>query len=247
MDKYSLAGRNIGLIGANSDIAKALLRRLQKESCHMFLFSRNTAQLQDFCAKEGIAATIGHIDLEDVRAIENLARGALLPMDGLIIAAGFLPGPALAGADAKTAEKTIKANYAGIVCLLELLKDNLRGKEGAFISVISSLAAVRGKASNALYASAKAGLTAYLEGLAQELYGRVRVCAIQPGYVATKMLKGRTLEKFCFTQTPDAVAGVMLDIIKRGKTGVFYTSVFWRLAAFCLRLIPGFIYYKLKL
>jgi short-subunit dehydrogenase len=83
--------------------------------------------------------------------------------------------------------------------------------------------------------------------LAQELYGRVRVSAIQPGYVDTKMLKGRAREKFCFTQTPDAVAGVILDIIRHNKTGIFYTSVFWRLAAFCLRLIPGFIYYKLKL
>jgi short-subunit dehydrogenase len=249
MSKYSLSGKKIYVVGANSDIAKALVLLLAEEGCRLTLFSRDTEALGAFAAQSASKAAVHRLDIEDFAGIGRVFAELPDAPDGIIIAAGYLPEGGHAAADGETVEKIVRANYSGIVCLLELLKDSLALPKDGFVLAISSLAGVRGKASSKIYSSAKAGLTAYMEGLAQELgAGGTRVAAVCPGYVRTKMTAGlEKVQKSAFAQSPDEVAKIMLKIILSRKSGVFYTSLFWRLAAFGLRFLPGRIYCRLKL
>ena len=71
--------------------------------------------------------------------------------------------------------------------------------------VISSVAAVRPRATNYLYGSTKAGLDAFGRGLSDDLEGTgVRVSVLRPGFVRSRMTEG--MEEQPFTADPDEVA-----------------------------------------
>jgi len=61
---------------------------------------------------------------------------------------------------------------------------------------ISSVAGERGRMSNYIYGSAKAGFTAYLSGLRNRMtaFG-VHVMTVKPGFIDTKMTEGLNLPK----------------------------------------------------
>ena len=62
---------------------------------------------------------------------------------------------------------------------------------------VSSVAGDRGRASNYIYGSAKAGLTAYLSGLRARLYPKgVHVLTVKPGFVRTRMTEDLDLPGF---------------------------------------------------
>ena len=61
----------------------------------------------------------------------------------------------------------------------------------------SSVAGERGRSSNYIYGSAKAGFSQYLSGLRSRLEGKgVHVMTVLPGYVFTKMTKSMKLQIF---------------------------------------------------
>ena len=65
---------------------------------------------------------------------------------------------------------------------------------------------LKGKASNYIYGSAKAGFTVFLSGLRNRLAKKkVHVLTVLPGTVYTKMTLGMKLPKF-FTSSPEKVA-----------------------------------------
>ena len=71
--------------------------------------------------------------------------------------------------------------------------------------MLSSVAAERPRAGNAIYGAAKAGLDALAQGLADATAATgVRVLVVRPGFVRTRMTAG--LPPAPFATTPEAVA-----------------------------------------
>jgi short-subunit dehydrogenase len=240
-------GKTVCVIGANSDIAKAFAARAAKSGCRLKLYSRDIESLENFLKVENIAAECTHLDITDTDALEKFAD-SFGGFDGVIIAAGYSPKNNCGG-DTKEIARTIAANYTGCVLLLEMIKGKLKDRRGGFVSVISSLAGERGKMSNSVYASAKSGLTAYMEGLEQELSPYdIPVSIVKPAWVKTKMTEHDARVQQSFTsQTADQVAKKMRRIIAHKKSGAFYTSV-WAFGINCaLKMIPGFVYRRLSL
>ena len=67
----------------------------------------------------------------------------------------------LAMTDWKEAEKIIQTNYVGAVSILNIIAEDYAAKQKGTIVGISSVAGERGRQSNYIYGSAKAGFTAY--------------------------------------------------------------------------------------
>ena len=61
-------------------------------------------------------------------------------------------------------KKIIDINFTGIISLLNIFANYFEKIESGFIVGISSVAGERGRKSNYIYGSAKAGLTNYLSG-----------------------------------------------------------------------------------
>ncbi|MFK7924061.1 MAG: SDR family NAD(P)-dependent oxidoreductase, partial [Bacteroidia bacterium] len=110
---------------------------------------------------------------------------------------------------------------------------------------ISSVAGDRGRASNYLYGSAKAGLTAYLSGLRNRLASKgVHVMTVKPGFVRTAMTENMDLPPV-ITGEPSKVAKDIIRSVRRGRN-VIYTLWMWRYIMLIIRTIPERIFKKLS-
>ena len=117
---------------------------------------------------------------------------------------------------------------------------------GGTIIGISSVAGDRGRASNFVYGSAKAGFSAVLSGLrnAHAKHG-LHVLTVKPGFVATKMTAGMDLPPL-LTAQPRDVADAIIKAQLRGRN-VIYTKSLWWLIMTIIRHIPEGIFKRLSL
>ena len=116
---------------------------------------------------------------------------------------------------------------------------------GAIIG-ISSVAGDRGRASNFIYGSAKAGFTAFLSGLRNALASKgVQVLTVKPGFVATQMTAGKDLPPR-LTAQPAEVARAIVSAHKKGRD-VIYVKPVWRIVMLVIRTIPERVFKRLPL
>jgi short-subunit dehydrogenase len=119
-------------------------------------------------------------------------------------------------------------------------------RDGGTIAVITSVAGVRGRASNFVYGSAKALVSTLLAGLRHRLAATgVRVIDIRPGFVDTPMTAGFRKGGPLWA-TPDRVARDIVAAVERGA-GVVYTPWFWRWIMLVIRHVPESIFVRTKL
>ncbi len=231
------------IIGAKSDIAKAIAREYAKHGYDLYLAARNVSELEVFandikirfdnkvkCIELDILDYISHKSFYDALAEKPL---------GVISAVGYM-------GDFSETQKIIDTNYTGVVHLINIIANDFEQRESGFIVAISSVAGDRGRKSNYIYGSAKAALTAYLSGLRNRLYdANVHVLTVKPGFVATKMTEGMDLPKK-LTAKPEDVA---IDIYKaqQNKTNVLYTKWIWKWIMLIIKTIPEFQFKKMNL
>jgi hypothetical protein len=103
----------------------------------------------------------------------------------------------------------------------------------------------RGRQSNYVYGAAKSMVSTFLQGLRNRLNGRgVHVLDIKPGFVDTPMTA--EFKKGALWATPDQVAKAIVRAIKK-RQNTLYTPFFWAGIMWIIRMIPEFIFKKLKL
>jgi short-subunit dehydrogenase len=111
---------------------------------------------------------------------------------------------------------------------------------------VSSVAGDRGRASNFIYGSAKAGFTAFLSGLRARLSRKnVHVITVKPGFVDTRMTAGMNLPPL-LTAQPDEVAAAVLKAHAKGAN-VIYVGRIWRFIMLVIRLLPEPIFKRLSI
>ena len=119
-------------------------------------------------------------------------------------------------------------------------------KRSGTIIGLSSVAGERGRQSNFIYGSAKAGFTAYLSGLRNYLYDKkVNVLSVIPGFMATKMTEGMPLNPK-LTASPKQAANCIYKAYKNKKNVVYVLPIWW-VIMMIIRNIPEFIFKRLKL
>ena len=245
------------VLGAKSDIARAIAHRFAKEGFDIYLAARGSAECEadakDISLRYKVRAKAVEFDVLDYQGHEAFYRSLPERPLGVVCTVGFLGNQKKAEGDFSEAKKIIETNYTGCVSILSIIANDFeQRKEGddplprGFIIGISSAAGDRGRKSNYFYGSAKAGLTAYLSGLRNRLSGSgVHVMTVKPGFVATKMTKDMPLPK-PLTASPEEVAvGVFGGW--REKKDVVYAKWFWRYIMLIIRHIPERVFKKLNL
>jgi decaprenylphospho-beta-D-erythro-pentofuranosid-2-ulose 2-reductase len=238
------------IIGAKSDIAKAIAREYASHGYDLYLAARNVSELETFAndIKIRFERNVKSIELDILNYVSHNDFYNSLeekPL-GVISAVGYLGEQNQAQNDFSETQKIIDTNYTGIVNLINIIANDFEQRKNGFIVVISSVAGDRGRKSNYIYGSAKAALTAYLSGLRNRLYdSNVHVLTVKPGFVATKMTEGMDLpEKL--TAKPEDVAK---DVYKAQQNGnnVLYTKWIWKWIMLIIRNIPEFQFKKMNL
>ncbi|MBQ9104764.1 MAG: SDR family NAD(P)-dependent oxidoreductase, partial [Mailhella sp.] len=163
----------------------------------------------------------------------------------VLCAVGLLGDQLEARHNAEAADAILRANFTGLVPLLSLAANTFERRGSGLIIGISSVAGDRGRASNYLYGSAKAGFTAFLSGLRARLsHSGVQVLTVKPGLVDTPMIQGRPLPHF-LVASPELVARDIAKAVQRGRA-VLYTPWYWRGIMFAVQNMPERLFARLK-
>ena len=238
------------IVGASSDIAKAVAREYAKNGYDLYLAGRDIDRLKDFKRDVEVRTQrdirLLELDILDFDTHKSFYDSLEPKPLGVISAVGYLGNQKKAQRDFKEAKKIIDTNYTGVVSLFNIIANDFESRRSGFIVGISSVAGDRGRKSNYIYGSAKAGLSAYLSGLRNRLYeSQVQVLTVKPGFVATKMTEGMDLPPK-LTATPKEVAKDIFDAQQSGKD-VIYTKWFWRYIMMIIRFIPEWKFKKMSI
>jgi len=240
----------IVIVGAKSDIAKATAREYAKNGYDIYLAGRNISELEAFAedirVRSQRVVELVELDILDYPSHQTFYNSLIEKPLGIIVAVGYLGEQEKAQLDNQEAQKIIDTNYSGVVNLLNIIAHDFEERRAGFIVGISSVAGDRGRKSNYIYGSAKAGLTAYLSGLRNRLYeSQVHVLTVKPGFVATKMTEGMDLPPK-LTAQPEQVAQDIYKAQQQGKN-VLYTKWIWKYIMFIITSIPEFIFKKMSI
>ncbi len=239
------------ILGANSQTALAIAARFAaEEKADLYLASRDTELLakraRDLEIRYQVKARALAFDALDFDSHSAFYQALDPKPDGVVLAFGVLGDQVAAQADFDQARSIIETNYLGAVSILEIIAADFERRRAGFIIGLSSVAGERGRQSNYLYGSAKAGLTAYLSGLRNRLFpSGVSVITVLPGFIKTKMTEGLDLPP-ALTAEPAEAAADVYNAYKKGRN-VVYTKWFWRIIMLIIKSIPEAIFKRLKL
>jgi decaprenylphospho-beta-D-erythro-pentofuranosid-2-ulose 2-reductase len=241
------------LIGGTSEIGLAIIHRLAEDGpVRPFLLGRDRARLgaaleqlgQARCqggAVEQLDATDGARHRQAIAELFEQAGG----FDLVVLAVGVLGGQAGLDTAPDEALEVMEVDFAGAGSLLLESLRQLRAQSGGTLVVLSTVAAERPRASNAIYGAAKAGLDSLAQGLADATSGTgVRVLVVRPGFVTTKMTDG--LKPPPMATTPEAVADATVRALA-GRAHTIWVPGRLRFVFAVLRHLPRAVWRRLPL
>lgn len=240
------------ILGASSAIAQEVAKLMAADGARLFLVARDPVRL-DIIADDLRVRGAPQVDVLAVDLLERdrhpeiiaAAVDALSGIDTVLVAHGVLPDQAACEASVEAMLATMDVNFLSTISLLTLLVEPIK-ERGGTLAVISSVAGDRGRQSNYVYGAAKAGLSAFLQGLRNRLHDSgVQVLTIKPGFVSTPMTAHIEARGALWAQPEDIAAGIVKAIASR-KDEV-YLPGFWALIMLIVRAVPEIIFKRLKL
>ncbi|MCD9107841.1 SDR family oxidoreductase [Bradyrhizobium japonicum] len=237
------------VLGGSSDIGRAAARAFAKAGFDVALAGRDVAALEpdaaDLRARYNVEVALHKFDVLDTASFEGFVSGLAALPDVVISIVGLLGVQQNAESDLAHATTIMRSNYEGPSLILGLFAEKFLARGSGTLVGVSSVAGDRGRASNYVYGSAKAGFSAFLSGLrARASRGGVHVVTVKPGFVRTKMTEGMKLIGPLTVEAP-VVGDAILNAVEK-KTDVVYVSGKWRLVMLIIKTLPEAIFKKLK-
>lgn len=244
--------QKVMIVGATSAIAQETAKLFAARGDALFLVARDAGKLQiianDLTVRGASKIETATLDLNELSVHPQLLTNATEALNGLdivLVAHGTLGDQDASQADFEVTRQELKTNFLSVVSLLTPLANQFEAQGHGTIAVISSVAGDRGRGSNYVYGTAKAGVTAFLSGLRNRLADSgVQVLTIKPGFVDTPMTEH--VEKGALFVGADVVAQGIVNAIDM-KKDVVYLPWFWWGIMTVIRHIPEQIFKKLSL
>lgn len=238
------------ILGASSDIGFSIAKSFAAGKYQVQLAGRKPDQLQAFQSdiqiRYGVNCSLHEFDATAFHTHDIFFRSLSPQPDVTVYVVGYMNDNEKVINDWNETLQTIQTNYTGAVSILNIVAREYAAKKSGTIVGISSVAGNRGRQSNYIYGSAKAGLTSYLSGLRNKLFhSHVHVLTVLPGFVDTKMTAHLQLPAL-LTAHPDEVGKAVYEGVL-SKTNIMYVKWFWRWIMLVITSIPEMIFKKKKL
>jgi decaprenylphospho-beta-D-erythro-pentofuranosid-2-ulose 2-reductase len=243
---------HVAIFGATKGMGRSLARLMAARGDRLVLLGRKLDELERSARDlevragegggQGAEVAVAICDLADPSTFApalDAAEAALGKLDCVVVTAGVFGTQEELEADPERALELVTLDFANTVGFCERARAKLLASGGGKLCVFSSVAGDRGRKPVVIYGAAKAGLSAYLEGLDHKFraQGLETIC-VKPGFVKTGMTAN--LKPPPFAGEPDAVAARVLRAIDRGKP-VVYAPWIWRFIMLVIRSLPRFV------
>ncbi len=184
------SGRTAVITGANGEIPRAIATLLAAAGARLVLTDIETGPLAGFATGLAAETLVCRHDVTDPAAADAVAAAAAArfgAVDMVVTGAGLYQHLALGDITDAKWRTSIAVNLDGVFFTIRALLPHL--SEGASIVNITSVAGHRGSPDHTPYATAKGGVLTMTKSLAQELGPKVRVNAVSPGLIDTRMMQ----------------------------------------------------------
>ena len=238
------------ILGGRSDIGLAVAHRFAAAGHPIQLAARDAERLaaekSNIELRYSVPVSLHEFDALETGSHEAFADQLKVLPEIVICAVGVLGDQAESERDIASATLVMRSNYEGPASILGVLANRLQVRGRGTLVGISSVAGDRGRATNYVYGSAKAGFTTFLSGLRNRLAKKgVHVVTVKPGFVATKMVEGMDFPEM-LTAKPNDLAEAIAKAVSR-KRNVIYVKLIWVVIMMMIRNIPEGIFKGLKL
>jgi hypothetical protein len=249
---------SLAVIGATSQIASAVAREFYRAGHDLVLFARDIDRLNALTFESqgsNPEIVIHQGNVTDVESAGSIARQVVETLGEnpyILIAVGAIENKNKAEISVSSAMQIVDVNFRNLIAVISPIAEALEQKRKGCLIIISSVAGDRGRQSNFIYGSAKAGLSVYAQGLRNRLFSSgVHVLTVKPGFVDTPMLRNALGENYgkvprFLIGDPDKVGRRIYRGALRGENIVYVQSI-WRLIMFVIRIIPEGIFKRLHL
>jgi decaprenylphospho-beta-D-erythro-pentofuranosid-2-ulose 2-reductase len=239
---------HIVIIGATSAIAQAAIRQWASDGNSLTLFARNASELERIAADARVRGASGvYVHAGDITSINYVetAVAQLEKIDQALVAHGSLSKSQRAETDPRYLAEEININLTSAALWTQLVANAMAKTGGGAVAVISSVAGDRGRYANHVYGAAKAGLTAFCDGLrAQMLDRNVHVVTVKPGPIDTPMTAHVAKKGVLWGTSEQCARDIIKGLDKRRD--VVYSPWFWRGIMRIVRAIPERVAKRLK-
>ena len=244
-----MSRRIVLILGGRSDIGRSVAHQFAKAKYDIYLAARDVKSLesdkQDLEIRYGIGVTLYEFDALSIGSHRDFVDKLPALPDVALCSIGYLGEQLANQKNVAEAIRVIRSNYEGPASIMSELANKFENRKSGTLIGISSVAGVRGRASNYIYGSAKAGFTNFLSGLRNRLAkSGVNVITVLPGYVDTKMTKSLNLPKFLTISADDLAASIFAGSIKKQEVII---SKRWLLICTVLRFIPEKLFKNLSI
>jgi decaprenylphospho-beta-D-erythro-pentofuranosid-2-ulose 2-reductase len=238
------------IFGARSDVARPLARIYGLEGYDVVLAARDShslaADADDIRVRSGRNVALRDFDVLDTGTHARFVDQLDVLPDTVISLIGLMTPQDQAQTDFASADLMMRSNYLGLVSILGEIANRMEQRGSGTIIGVSSVAGDRGRATNYIYGSAKAGFTAFLSGLRNRLFKKgVRVITVKPGFIRTRMTEGMDLP-LRLTAEPEEIARAIRAADKKRRLVVYHKPI-WALIMLVIRSIPERIFVRLKI
>ena len=235
------------LLGATRGMGRSLARELAQRGAQLAILGRDPETLQRSARDLEVRGATGAVDsiacdLAQPESFAPALEQAFQTLDGcdlIVVTAGLFASQEELEADRELTERLLALDFTNTVVFCEEARERLLRQGGGTLCVFSSVAGDRGRKPVVLYGAAKAGLSAYLEGLDHKYRSQgLKTICVKPGFVKTGMTAG--LKPPPFAGEPDQVAKLVMRAIERGKP-IVYAPTIWGAVMAVIRRLPRWV------
>jgi hypothetical protein len=248
---------SLAVLGATSVIGIEVAKVFAQAGHDLLLVSRdtNTRDLQTIKKSHTTTAHLLDANISSVGNIEIIAEKIIESFDEdpyVLISVGALSGASEAGSPIADLLEVIDVNFRHIAAVLTLISAEFEQRKRGCIIVLTSVAGDRGRQSNYIYGSAKAGISTFAQGLRNRLFHMgVHVLTVKLGYVDTPMFRkalgehSKRIPRSLVGDRKKVANSIYRAAIKRRN--VLYRGRIWWLIMLVIRVLPETVFKRMHL
>lgn len=196
--RMSSLSRTALIIGASGDIGKEIAKALLSEGYNTYLhYNRDQQTILELMDEYGSdKITPIQSDLTGEEGVKVIKKNVFTSVDTIVYNAGVTYYGLMTDIDEETKRQMIQLNITSLYSTIQTFLPDMLSKRKGNIVVISSIWGEIGASCEVLYSMTKGAQISFVKALAKEVaLNGVRINAIAPGAVSTKMLETFTEEE----------------------------------------------------